>query len=102
MIDLIGTIAAVLTTLSFVPQAILVIRTKRTEGISLTMYAMFTTGVAAWLVYGLSLGAMPIILANAVTLALASVILTIKIRSVFSAQPSAHGATAATSAPIAS
>lgn len=102
MIDLIGTIAAVLTTLSFVPQAILVIRTKRTEGISLTMYAMFTAGVAAWLVYGLSLGAMPIILANAVTLALASVILTIKIRSVLLAQPSAHGATAATSAPIAS
>jgi len=102
MIDLIGTFAAVLTTLSFVPQAILVIRTKRTEGISLAMYAMFTTGVAAWLVYGISLGAMPIIIANAVTLALASIILAIKIRSVLPAQPSAQGATSATSAPIAS
>ncbi|MEZ6000259.1 SemiSWEET transporter [Hyphomonas sp.] len=102
MTDLIGTIAAVLTTLSFVPQAILVIRTKRTEGISVTMYAMFTAGVAAWLVYGISLGAMPIILANAVTLALASIILVIRIRSGRGPQPSAHGATAATSAPIAS
>jgi MtN3 and saliva related transmembrane protein len=102
MIDFIGILAAILTTLSFVPQAILVIRTRRTEGISLAMYAMFTTGVAAWLIYGISLGALPIILANAVTLALASIILTIKIRSVIAAQPSAQGATAATSAPIAS
>lgn len=102
MIDFIGTLAALLTTLSFVPQAVLVIRTKRTEGISLAMYAMFTTGVAAWLVYGISLGAMPIIIANAVTLALASIILTIKIRSIRPAQPSVQGATADTSAPIAS
>nr|WP_321359828.1 SemiSWEET transporter [uncultured Hyphomonas sp.] len=102
MTDIIGAIAAVLTTLSFVPQAVLVIRTRRTEGISLAMYAMFTTGVAAWLVYGISLGSMPMIIANLVTLALASIILTIKIRSVLPAQPSAQGATAATSAPIAS
>jgi MtN3 and saliva related transmembrane protein len=102
MIDVIGIIAAFLTTLSFVPQAILVIRTKQTEGISLIMYAMFTTGVAMWLVYGIALGAMPIIVANVVTLVLASLILTIKIRSVLPSQPSAQGATAATSAPIAS
>ena len=102
MIDAIGIVAAFLTTLSFVPQAALVIRTRQTQGISLTMYAMFTAGVAAWLVYGIILGALPIILANVVTLALASMILTIKIRSVLPAQPSAQGATVATSAPIAS
>lgn len=102
MSDAIGIVAAFLTTLSFVPQAVLAIRTRQTQGISLTMYAMFTAGVAAWLVYGLILGALPIILANVVTLALASIILTIKIRSVLPAQPSAQGATAATSAPIAS
>ena len=101
MTDAIGIVAAFLTTLSFVPQAILVIRTRQTQGISLAMYALFTAGVAAWLVYGFILGAVPIILANAVTLALASIILVIKIRSVLSAQPSAHGATEATSAPIA-
>jgi len=85
MIDAIGIVAAFLTTLSFLPQAILVIRTKQTEGISLTMYAMFTTGVAAWLVYGIALGAVPIILANIITLILASIILTIKIRAVLPA-----------------
>ena len=102
MIDAIGIVAAFLTTLSFVPQAILVIRTKQTEGISLTMYAMFTTGVVAWLVYGIALGAVPIILANTVTLVLASIILTLKIRAVLPTQPSVQGATTATSTPIAS
>ncbi|HPE47141.1 MAG TPA: SemiSWEET transporter [Hyphomonas sp.] len=102
MIDTIGLVAAILTTLSFLPQAVLVIRTRRTEGISLAMYAMFTTGVAGWLVYGVLAGALPVILANAVTLVLASVILVIKIRAVVAAQPSAQGATFATSTPIAS
>ena len=102
MTDAIGILAAFLTTLSFVPQAILAIRTRQTQGISLIMYAMFTTGVAAWLVYGLILNAVPIILANVVTLCLASIILTIKVRDVISPQPSAQGAASATSAPIAS
>ncbi len=53
MSDLFGFAGAFLTTLSFVPQAWLVLRTGRTEGISLAMYSLFTTGVAAWLVYGL-------------------------------------------------
>jgi len=102
MTDAIGIVAALLTTLSFVPQAILAIRTRQTAGISLIMYSMFTIGVAVWLVYGLLIGSLPVILSNTVTLVLASVILTIKIRSVSSGQPSAQGATAATSAPIAS
>ncbi len=102
MSDTIGIIAAFLTTLSFLPQAILVIRTRKTDGISLTMYAMFTLGVAGWLAYGLMTGAVPVILANAVTLVLASIILAIKAQAVLAAQPSAQGATFATSAPIAS
>ena len=80
--DLVGTIAAVLTTASFLPQAILVLRTRKTEGISLTMYAMFTTGVALWLAYGLLAGAMPVILANMITLVLATAILWVKLQSV--------------------
>ncbi|GGY46930.1 SemiSWEET transporter [Parvularcula lutaonensis] len=72
--------AAVLTTASFVPQALLVLRTGKTEGISLTMYAMFTVGVACWLVYGAILGSWPMIVANLITLALASLILSLKIR----------------------
>ena len=102
MSDLIGLIAACLTTLSFLPQALLVIRTRRTDGISLTMYGMFTTGVAGWLVYGLMTHSMPVIVANMVTLALASLILGLKVRDVIAAQPSVQGADFATSAPIAS
>lgn len=78
--DWIGYAAAVLTTASFVPQAILTLRTREVSGISAGMYAAFTAGVALWLLYGLSLGAWPIIVANAVTLALASTILVTKLR----------------------
>ncbi len=77
---MIGYVGAFLTTLAFVPQAWLVLRTRNTQGISLTMYAMFTTGVAAWLVYGILEGALPVILANAVTFVLALCILVMKAR----------------------
>ena len=80
MQELIGYCAAFLTTLSFVPQAWLTYRTRDVRGISLGMYSAFTLGVALWLLYGVLMGAWPIVLANAVTLALASVILTMKVR----------------------
>jgi MtN3 and saliva related transmembrane protein len=78
--ELIGYGAAFLTTLSFVPQAWLTFRTRDVRGISLGMYSVFTFGVALWLLYGVLMGAWPIVLANAVTLALASVILGMKLR----------------------
>jgi MtN3 and saliva related transmembrane protein len=80
MQELIGYCAAFLTTLSFVPQAWLTYRTRDVRGISLGMYSAFTLGVALWLLYGVLMGAWPIVLANAVTLALASVILGMKLR----------------------
>ena len=76
----IGSIAAVLTTVSFVPQAVKVIRERRTEGISLAMYVLFTLGVGLWLVYGALIRSYPVVLANGVTLALAGAILALKIR----------------------
>ena len=78
--DLLGSAAAVLTTASFLPQALQVIRTRDTAAISLAMYSMFVTGVALWLAYGLLIGELPVILANAVTLGLASIILTRKVQ----------------------
>jgi MtN3 and saliva related transmembrane protein len=78
--DLIGAAAATLTTLSFVPQALKTFRSRDVSGISLGMYSLFATGVALWLVYGLLLGDAPIVLANAITLALALVVLWMKIR----------------------
>ena len=79
-IDTIGYIAAVLTTGSFLPQAIHTFQTKDVSGISLTMYSAFTLGIVLWLVYGLMLGAWPMIVANVITLALAAAILTMKLR----------------------
>jgi len=75
-----GYVAALLTTASFVPQAIMTIRTRNTSGISLAMYVIFTIGVALWLVYGIALGSGPMMVANIVTLALAGTILALKIR----------------------
>ena len=76
---LLGYPAAFLTTIAFVPQALHSWRTRDLSGISLPMYAMFTMGVALWLGYGLVIGSLPVIAANAVTLVLASVVLCLKI-----------------------
>lgn len=70
-----GYVAALLTTGAFVPQAWHTFRSTNLAGISLGMYGAFTAGVALWLLYGLALGQWPIIVANAITLALASTIL---------------------------
>jgi MtN3 and saliva related transmembrane protein len=78
--DLTGYAAALLTTCSFIPQAWLTFRTRDVSGISLGMYSVFTVGIALWLLYGLLAGAWPIVLANAVTLALACAILAMKVR----------------------
>jgi MtN3 and saliva related transmembrane protein len=77
--EVIGAIAACLTTLSFVPQAWLSFRTRNVSGISLSMYTAFTLGVALWLVYGLMLHAWPIVIANAITLVLAMLILGMRL-----------------------
>jgi MtN3 and saliva related transmembrane protein len=74
-----GYLAATLTTASFVPQAVLTLRTRDVSGISLGMYSAFTLGVALWLAYGWQLGEWPIIVANALTLTLAATILATKL-----------------------
>jgi MtN3 and saliva related transmembrane protein len=79
LLDTVGTVAAVLTTLSFVPQAWLTLRTRDVSGISLGMYGAFTIGVALWLLYGWMLDAWPVIIANFLTLTLATSILGMKL-----------------------
>ena len=79
---LLGYPAAFLTTIAFVPQALHSWRTRDLSGISLPMYALFTLGVALWLGYGLAIGSLPVIVGNAITLALASVVLWLKILQV--------------------
>lgn len=80
--ELIGYGAATFTTCSFAPQAWLTYRTKDASGVSLGMYSVFTLGVSLWLLYGLSLGALPIVIANSITLFLACSILLMKLRYV--------------------
>ncbi len=78
-IEWIGGLAAMLTTASFVPQVWLTLRTRDVSGISLGMYSCFTLGVALWLVDGLSIGSLPVTIANCVTLTLALAILGMKL-----------------------
>ncbi len=80
LIDIIGLLAAFSTTISFLPQAIKTIRTKNTSGISLSMYAVFTTGTLLWLIYGIMLPSFPVALANGVTFILAAIILVYKLK----------------------
>ena len=75
-----GYLAAVMTTLAFVPQAIKTIRSKDTRSISLGMYVVFTTGIGFWLIYGIALNSMPMILANIVTFLLSGTILALKLK----------------------
>jgi MtN3 and saliva related transmembrane protein len=79
-IDTVGSLAAILTTASFVPQAWQTFRTREVSGISLVMYSLFTAGVALWLVYGILIMAWPIIVANVITTSLALMILAMKLR----------------------
>ena len=77
--EVIGYLAATLTTSSFLPQAIMTVKTRDTQSLSLSMYSLFTTGVLCWLVYGVYLSNNAIIFANAITFILAAPILCFKI-----------------------
>lgn len=79
IVEYTGSLAAICTTLAFVPQAIHSYRTRDLSGISLPMYSIFTAGVALWLAYGLLKQDWPIIIANAITLTLSLLILILKI-----------------------
>lgn len=79
--ELVGSVAATLTTVSFVPQAVRVLKTGDTEAISLAMYAMFVVGIALWGTYGVMIGSRPVIVSNIVTFALSGLILVQKIRN---------------------
>lgn len=78
-IDALGFVAAFCTTVSFLPQAVQVIRTRDTRSLSLAMYTIFTLGVALWLMYGIFRKDWAIVVANVVTFALAAIILLYKV-----------------------
>lgn len=80
IIELIGTLAALLSTISFVPQVVKVWRTRSARDLSLIMYLMFWVGIFLWLLFGLMIGSISVITGNLVTLCLASTILYFKLR----------------------
>lgn len=81
--SIIGNIAALLTTVSFLPQAIKTIKTKDTNSLSFPMYLLFVTGVSLWLVYGTLNNQMPIIVGNLITLILAGTILFFMLKELY-------------------
>ena len=85
-----GLLAAVLTSSSFLPQALKTIRTRDTASISLSMYILFTTGTLMWFIYGLISDNLPVWLANGFTLILASVILYFKVKNTLNQQDKSH------------
>ncbi|MGB0732285.1 MAG: SemiSWEET family sugar transporter [Pontibacterium sp.] len=79
MTTMIGLTAAFCTTAAFVPQVVQIVKTGNVDGISLHMYSIFTFGVAMWLIYGIIMRDLPMLLANFVTLVLASIVLGLTI-----------------------
>ena len=79
-LTLLGITAACLTTTAFVPQVLKVWRSRSTGDISLAMFSMTFVGIVMWFIYGLLIGNIPLILANAVTMVLVGSIVVAKIR----------------------
>ena len=79
LVTLIGTLAAICSTGSFVPQAWRVIRTRDTDAISLRMYVLTVTGFALWLAFGIVKDEWPLIVPNAICLLLSAFILAMKV-----------------------
>lgn len=76
----IGFFAAILTTISFLPQVVKVWQTRSAKDVSLGMYLLFSVGVSLWLVYGILVQSWPIILSNFITLLLAGIVLAMKLK----------------------
>jgi MtN3 and saliva related transmembrane protein len=76
----IGTLAGIFTTIAFIPQVTKTWKTKSAGDISLLMFLLFSSGVLLWLIYGVLLHALPIIVANGITLSLSASILVLKLK----------------------
>jgi MtN3 and saliva related transmembrane protein len=79
-VEIIGFLAAILTTAAFVPQAYKIWKLKSADGVSLTMYLIMFLGVTLWEIYGLFISSAPIIVANFITASLLIMILYFKIK----------------------
>ncbi len=80
LVELIGALAAALTTLCWVPQALKIIRDRETRAISLPATMLSAVGVLLWLVYGVAIADAPLIASSAATFAITATILALKVR----------------------
>lgn len=80
VIQLIGLIAGACTTIAFLPQVVKTWKSRSAKDLSLSMFSIFALGVTLWLVYGVLMNDKPLIMANLVTLMLASTLLVFKLR----------------------
>lgn len=79
-ITLVGLMAGTLTTIAFLPQLVKTWKSKSAKDVSFGMLSIFGAGVVVWIGYGVLISALPVILANVVTLLLISAILVMKIK----------------------
>ncbi|MEO9892177.1 SemiSWEET transporter [Aurantibacter sp.] len=79
-IEILGLVAAVVTTSCFIPQVFKISKEKSTKDISLVMYLIMALGLTLWLIYGIAIESLPVTLANGVTLLLVSWILILKLK----------------------
>lgn len=79
-VEVLGFIAAILTTCAYLPQVYKTWKLKSTEGVSFSMYAVMFTGVSLWLVYGITLNSLPIIMANMITAILLLFVIVLKVK----------------------
>ena len=86
IVNITGSLAGGLTTIAFIPQVVRTWKTRSAQDISLFMFLLFSCGVLLWLVYGILLHALPIIVANGITLALSTSILAMKVRDMLTRQ----------------
>ncbi|MDH4058343.1 MAG: SemiSWEET transporter [Cyclobacteriaceae bacterium] len=78
--SILGLFAGSLTTIAFLPQVLKTWKSRSAKDLSLGMFSIFTLGVILWLAYGIIINDLPIIVANLVTLILASTLLVWKLR----------------------
>jgi MtN3 and saliva related transmembrane protein len=79
-IFIVGILAGTFTTIAFLPQVIQAYQSKHTKDLSLLMFVVFSTGLVLWIVYGIILKALPVILANSVTLLLCLYLIYLKLK----------------------
>jgi len=77
--EILGYAAALLTTVSSVPQALKIIRTKETKDVSAKSYILLFTGLILWIIYGVYREDLPLILANSISALVAGTVLMLKL-----------------------